>query len=469
VLSNFIAKNKYFVFVLPFLIYFISFFNEWHLQDDHEIALFSEYMKNHSFLDTLRLTEVFQWGVFKRFRPTYYSLRIFESYIWGDNFFFWYLLRLCIQTFFLYEVYQWAKKKFDLTDSIVITLLMVSMLFWRDLQPRLGPGENYCVLGVALISYSLREKKNYFLYLIGGLLAIGSKENFVILPVVIAFLLLRMKQFKKIDFLYLTILSAFTFFIVLGLVLSMTSTGTDFYSRSVSPWERISTLLMGMITLQIAPYLALIFLYVRKKISLSKNEWTCLLLTSFVLLANIVFYNGKIPDGSRYDFPAIPLNLIAWVILYLKFDIQIQYKKYFYMLLGIVIISGIYRQEAKAIRRFKESRSFTKNMKEVFKNSNGGENILVVTDNPKDVELMLSVPRFFKAWGNKSNFYFKSQNLSASNLYQQDLAFILESMSKNGNGFDYLPLKENLSSCSQVNFHDSIDDVYCSRVTTFHQ
>lgn len=465
-LLNFITRNRNIVFAFPFLIYFISLFNQWHFQDDHEIALFTTYLKNHSFLETLKLTEVFQWSEFKRFRPSYYTLRIFESQLWGTNLYLWYVVRLLIQFFFLKEVLSWAKRILTINEAYLVTLLMVSFLFWRDLQPRLGPGETYCVLGVALISYALRTGSNKFIYFLGAFIAIGSKENFITTPLLISFFLIRNNNFKKTDYIIQAFLGLFSLFIAIGIYKAISATGGDIYMTKVDPYSRALGLLKGLLSVQIIPYLVIAIAFLRKKITLSGQDWTLLLMTSFVLVTNIFFYSGKIPNGSRYDFPSVPFNLIAWVILYQKFTLT-NFRKLILIAIVIITASGIYRQVTKSITRHKSTIAFTKSLQHLANTLKDEPTAVLVTNSTNDYEPILFIPRYLTHMNIKTNFYFLSLIEETSNPYKRSLKNEMDFYSKNGTKTEFSPWPTTIPECVQVNFSSSISKETCKKIINF--
>ncbi len=467
-LSNFISKNRNTVFLIPFFIYSISLFNSWYLADDHEISLFASYIKNHSFWHTIQITEVGQWGVYKRFRPIYFPIRIIESWIWGDKLYFWYFTRLVIQFFFLREVYLWAKQKLTLNESVITTLIVLSMLFWRDLETRLGPGEHYCILGLILISVSLRLNKFKFLYFLGSLIAMGSKENFVILPFLLVFYQIGFKKISVSDLIYNFILACFASFIALGIYKAVSHSGADIYMTKVDPLSRSLALLRGFFTIQIVPYFILGFLWLKKKITLQRNEWTILVIIGIVLVSNIIFYNGEIPRGNRYDFPAVPLNIIVWIILYQKYPLPEKGKRILALFLAFFISSGIYRQTTKAVSKYKETHALSDRLQAILKKSKKGTPIVLVTSDASDNEVgMIFIPRLLRHYGYDSKIFFKTLIPNEADPLKKELKSQMDDASKNGMEGIFSPLSELDGPCLQVNLTTKTKETYCQDLMNF--
>jgi hypothetical protein len=221
------------------------------------------------------------------------------------------------------------------------------MPFWPDVWCKTGVTETYTATGAALCCGGLiltwRERRAWpwFLVLVGGVLAIGSKENFLILlaPVWFTVLLLWWRGRRTIiGSVIAFLLTLFAGLIVYQTIHILRSLGGDHYGNDVSTAHRARVLLDGLravsqhiawIDLLIAVIGLGIVAGVARGRSLARRVWSIEGSVLFVLtaclamwLSQYVFYDGKWPVSTRYDFPgvlAIPLAIVAAAALGLKF------------------------------------------------------------------------------------------------------------------------------------------------------
>lgn len=114
------------------------------------------------------------------------------------------------------SVFWWiVSQRLGLASSFIFTLYILTERYWVDIWTRLGPGETYAVFGstlfflgfLSLLRERGRPKMDFYYYnklllvLLGTLVAIGSKENFLILvfPVIYLFIVkFRRKQLHPV-------------------------------------------------------------------------------------------------------------------------------------------------------------------------------------------------------------------------------------------------------------------------------
>lgn len=249
-----------FSLVFSFLIFKENFKAKWSMIDDHETAYFLGSDKKILFGEIPKLllkTEVGNYGKALRFRPSYYLVRIVESALWRDNPFLWYFARFVILSIFVFSVTFLVSRYFGLLSGIIFTLFIMTDKYWYDIWARLGPGEIYVVLGLSLYSLSLYKILNdkpksllfWLLFLLGGVLAIGSKENMVVLALPAIYLVLAhpwvIKE-NKSGLVYLSLHILFSTFVFLGVFLAVKSSGQNVYGGEIEGSGLLQHLVLGL-------------------------------------------------------------------------------------------------------------------------------------------------------------------------------------------------------------------------------
>jgi hypothetical protein len=171
--------------------------------DDHEIIRFLGPDRDLNFLEIFKTlftqTEVGEWGTSGRYRPTYYTIRLFETFVFGPREYLWFYFRMflvatssVLLALVLFEICRNLSLSIRITLSISFSLLMLSLSSWPDIVMRLGPSEIFLVVGLAAFLYlstlSLlgpTGPRMWSLTLIIAMLTIGTKENAAILLVMI--------------------------------------------------------------------------------------------------------------------------------------------------------------------------------------------------------------------------------------------------------------------------------------------
>jgi hypothetical protein len=136
---------------------------KWSIIDDHEIINYLGSDKNITLSEVTKLisqSEIASYGNSLRYRPSYYILRILETYLWSDNAQLWYGVRILFLMIFLYVVSSIVTKLLGLFLAVSFTMFIMTGAYWPDILTRLGPSEMYGVLGIALYAYGLFEIMN---------------------------------------------------------------------------------------------------------------------------------------------------------------------------------------------------------------------------------------------------------------------------------------------------------------------
>jgi hypothetical protein len=315
---------------------------DWGIVDDHEVFYFLGNKQHLPFSDivstVLDKTEV---GSLKgRFRPSYYFLKVFESFAWGRNVHLWYASRTLAFAFFLAAVWWVIYRILGLLPSALCMVPVALAKFWGGVWGRLGPAEVYAVPATGLVVLGcyeiffapsvLRRNLGCAALTAGTLIAMGTKETLLPLALLTLFMVALAVADRRLTMLSGLIAGAITLLfssIIAWVVLrQLAGAGADIYGNSVSPAGRIKTILTltrpfsaGFILVAMLLIAVVAGLMFRFRLLLSRVEIVgvlgilCFLLGLFV--SQLIAYGGSIPTGMRYDFPAmlIPICLIFFI------------------------------------------------------------------------------------------------------------------------------------------------------------
>jgi hypothetical protein len=240
---------------IAFFIFEPSLYSQWGILDDHEIVYYSPSSHPMGFSDLiptlLSKTEISPSSTSPRFRPVYYFLRLVETRLWSsESPFPWYLTRIFIFIFFTSVLYIFFKRFNGRLLGGIITILVATFNFWNGIFSRLGPSETYAIIGFSLfmigvlvLSKNKESNISWFLIMVGTVLAIGSKENMIIIlvPELFLFGLFFRKPINRNIFpiFMISISILMTFWIVLTLFIRMKTNGADFYGNSIEIFDRL--------------------------------------------------------------------------------------------------------------------------------------------------------------------------------------------------------------------------------------
>jgi hypothetical protein len=323
---------------------------KWSNTDDHEIIDFMGKDHQLSYKEIphmLMKTEVGFSGV-PRYRPTYYLLKLIETASWGNNPLFWYAFRIGLLGTSIFITWMLLGRFMGKIAGGLVCLVFLSHSFWQEqFLEFIGPAEHYCMIGLALYCLAFvnlwKKKISYSTNIWWGILAfgaivcMGSKENFLLLiPITLILFYYAWKdnQLNKFCIFINSLLFAFGLFVTIATIIVLKqNNGLDIYSNSVSPISRFNVLLSGFFSLShmkiqfpfwislILVLIAWIFHYIRRD-NISDailNRLRYLLLAEAVCVlvwySQFVFYNGLWPSNSRYDFPGVLAQDLAYILL----------------------------------------------------------------------------------------------------------------------------------------------------------
>jgi hypothetical protein len=318
---------------------------QWGADDDHEIVTFlgSDGRVSLGELPALLAgTEVGRPGQAVRFRPAYYAVRLLEAACWGDSPAGWYAARIAMLAVTLALCGAVLARGIGPLPASLFLLYALTQRFWADIWCRLGPGETYAALGSALYLAGFQgvwrsgtggRARDWLLLLAGSLLAIGSKENFLLLAlptVALLALLWARRRLGAVAIVASAAILVFSAFVGGSVALALSRAGGDVYGASVTPGYRLALLrdgaglffagfspwdlTAGLAVLAFAAY-GLAGPTVLGRIGPVVARGAGAVLALAVLYATqYAFYRGAPRSGTRYDFPgalAAPLALLV--------------------------------------------------------------------------------------------------------------------------------------------------------------
>ncbi len=462
--------------------------SKWWYLDDHEIM---KYLGDDGKISLNELpevlindTEVGDYGSYERYRPSYFVLRLLGSVIWGNNPEMWYLSRILIITVFLSIIWYVVWKEFNLVTGFFIVIAVLSANYWGELISRLGPAETYTVLGLSLfilgiykqvknINYEKKDFKNLFLWqilmVLGALIAIGCKENFLILlvPVFLVFFYFFIKKKMNLGLIIsMLVILTYSSLIISSIYLAISKSGEDIYGNSINlkslialTYHHIPIVLkifkIKLLTIAVISSSLVLFLLKRKKgfNKYLKNILMFFLVTICLMgfyLFQVFFYKGIWPTGMRYDFPGLlylpfmALNivfLIRTILDYINVNVLVREQIYsFVFILGIIILSPkTYFSYLRnyTLENVQRTVSYTNTIDSIVAEAKSRPDspIFIEAYVAMDYELIYSVHRFLSSYGVKNPIYVNLNNIVANTYFENKLLTEMNSVSEKGGYF----------------------------------
>lgn len=464
---------------------------EWAIIDDHGIyeLLGTDLKVPPQDIPQLVLqTEVGQPFLKTRYRPSFWFLRISESSLWGDSTFLWHLSHM-IMFAASAAIFWWIfASLIGIVNGLLFTMVILTFPFWFDIWGRLGASEAYGVPGLALFSLACinvyrsyggafppnaRSKLgNWALFVLAGFVAIGAKENLLILeiPVLLLFLfILIRKRMDAATVISTSAVGAFGLFVASSVAIALSKSGADIHLSSVAPSGRSSVFFSALLilatsgTFVISAFammltLGIIAFYLNRRGDLQLIQRFRSVVTKFILavgalgvlyLSQIVFYNGDWPTNDRYDFPgrlAEPLLVLAVALLCIEIT-SILVKSNIVRPIGnfalgvgmlvAILILGYSPLQTAIASNITSTQAFTGRMHEIASvlKSNPKASLILEAHDTQDSEPVLSVPTFLRAYGVTNPIYERFHEPAAEVMtsgYDQYLADFLRNTSQNG-------------------------------------
>jgi hypothetical protein len=461
---------------------------QWGIIDDHEIMAFQGPQGKLSRGDWLASLathpEILPTNNQLRFRPAYYSLRLTECMLWGNNPHDWYAARLVF--FWIALTISW-NLMWQWWGSGVASFGLLGMLtygFWGDIWCRLGPAETYAVLGcvlfvagaAALLRNSQtnpavvggRRRLAWSALLVGGVVAMGSKENFLpLLPCTwaLAGWLCWQRRLGILGTLVTLLLTGVGSIIAYFVVNSVAHAGHDIYYQDVGILHRLRILTGlsqallrrgdGIGVLAGLASLAGTIFYVRRQGRLRElRPWLirgglALILLAALFASQYFFYSGNWPGNSRYDFPgllALPLMGLCVAWMGLGALAQFHYRwlgaaraGLLAMLAAVMAFRGFSELHNQARTNANATKRFAQDLNNVVARLQEEPSlpVLFVSHQVGDIEPIASVRRFLRARQVVNPLYFRLagyDSAQGASPQVRQMTQYLETLSQCGDG-----------------------------------
>jgi hypothetical protein len=290
-------------------------------------------------------TEVGTFGESNRMRPIAYIFRVIETALWGNEGTYWYTLRI-IMFGAVIAITSWIYIRLvGVFLGIGLIAFTLSFRMWADIWARsTSPTEQYASVGTAVFAIGSlifvdRLKSGAalgaatVLMSLGAIVAMGSKENMLILEVPLALALLigiakRNLGLYSIFLLFLSMIIGL--YVASSIAWYMHKTNIqDIYGNNLN-----SKVFTGYLT-QKAYFLIIISVSVLVCLKFIKSAWLeqnnisslidsirismmWLIVIMLLVISQQIFYTGRLPTHMRYDFPgmlAIPAIIVLVVSL----------------------------------------------------------------------------------------------------------------------------------------------------------
>lgn len=237
-----------------------NLFGAFSLIDDHEIFRFTQGEGQLSFTSIPQIllseTEVGDWPNSPRFRPIHFLFKLIETSTFGLVPFYWFLWRLAIATFLSFSLgaitFLLLKKLFfgrlrlifSFSVGLLVSTATLLLPTWTGILLRLGPSEIYVALGLGMMFWGLfikfitpKYSFGFLLIFIGSAIAIGSKEDMIILAGFVS--LLFFQDWKQLNRTYVLVVAyflfiCFSFYVAIGFGIGTIKNGGDVYGQTRS-------------------------------------------------------------------------------------------------------------------------------------------------------------------------------------------------------------------------------------------
>ena len=410
----------------------------WDLIDDHEIVHLvgpgGRLALTQIPSRLLQETEVGLAGRSSRFRPVYYALRLLECSAWGLEPSRWYRARQVLFAVTVFIALALAARAIGVAAAVCVLAWVLTAPYWPDVWARLGPSESYAAFGLAVWGLGLtlfwrgrrqpddgRAQLAAGLLLLGFVVASGAKENLLVLllpTLVVLWTDVSAARPWRVRVWAGAFVLLWALLVAGPLVAHLATAGVDLYDQPVSFGARLPVVLRSVgapTPLHLAVVVSLAIWIGARWLGAHAESWrslgSTLLIASLTLLAiyvsQDVFYNGTLPTGTRYDFPALlawPLWLVIAVAtlrrLFPRRAVRLATCAVFLSLLAMSA-PGLVRNRSTAAGLARATRDFTASLTALAEAGRRApqQPIVITSHRAVDFEGVVSVPRFLQAYG----------------------------------------------------------------------
>lgn len=448
--------------------------------DDHEIVMASSDPLG-SWLNSEALRPWSRW------RPSYYTIRYLEALIWQNNAFAWHAARLISIGVGICLLSLSSIRIIGKSTAVLLGITLVLSPVLNDLVQILGPAETYCFLGLSIWAYGCTGLLKSFglinnecntsseevigeagpswmsslFVLLGSIIAVGSKENLVILVFPNLWLLYQSMFLTNQTTLHrgtkitLAIASLCMLPMIVFLGMLYTSSGQDIYSKSLKPSSieilkyTAKSFHVGGLAVAGASLLTLLISAAKRRFAAKEYILAFLL---FMSIWSVYFNRDGTPFYSPSRYALLHqlgiLGMFFMIVSYWSMDLAKwgdTFKKLSFSAFCLaIIIPGsivVLRNNATSASRAEQStrwRSFTSSVAYLHKKTNLP--IVIVSSHwVKSYEASYSAARFlrFMHGVNPKNIYLSyAPDYETKSREKDNFQFGLESNIKNPQGLD---------------------------------
>jgi hypothetical protein len=290
-------------------------------------------------------TEVGTFGESSRMRPVAYTFRVIETALWGNEGEYWYTLRIMMFGVVIAIVSWIYIRLVGVFLGIGLIAFTLSFRMWADIWARsTSPTEQYASLGAAVFAVGglifidrLKSERTFggsiVLMSVGAIVAMGSKENMLILEAPLALALCVGIARRKLGAFSATLLFisiAVGLYIALSIAVYMHNTRVeDLYGNSINVKEFIGKIMFSSyIVISIASFILIyLFFFVNNQVNdrpmyqfirSIRDFPVYFIIIMLTVISQQIFYTGRLPTHMRYDFPcalAIPAMIVTVILL----------------------------------------------------------------------------------------------------------------------------------------------------------
>ena len=328
ILENNINKNIIYLIVIATVISIELYSNilnaKFWIIDDHHILSTFDGKINISILDLINKYfydinhKLFESG---RFRPAYQILFPLEIFFLEYKVKLYMIFSICVYIIFIAEtsiLFYLKTKKIIL--SVIILIILSLQLYWSDILNRIFTAEIWAIFLLIFympILFHLGNKIQYnkkieitqsFLYGIFTIMVATTKESMLFIGIIPFIILIvvdakRNKIFYGINIISILVIS-FIFLKIIHDVYLLEN--IDYVKQSRITYINSFFKIYIISFLGFFNWAILIFLIAKRGICVAvKNHLYENLFVLIMVIFQIVMYSGLIPNGTRYDFPAL--------------------------------------------------------------------------------------------------------------------------------------------------------------------
>ena len=425
--------------------------------DDHEIFRFLGSKQEIKLLDIPNIlwskTEIGTWGKTARYRPSYYTIRVLETKIFGANPTLWYGLRLISVALVSYVLTSVAlqlaglkRKPLIAACGVISILTVLSLNSWTEVILRLGPSEFYLVVGYALFLYFLLlniQKPSFSLYLalfVSLIVVVGSKENGIALLLPFLLLTVYLLQQKVLSRSTASILGflavVYSAFVFLGPLIFIKTSGADVYGnkRSISESMKLGLDYIKSSEFQKLFSLVLVILLctlLQRNHEGESPKFAALvpLISGFFVLQIIleqIFYKGNFGEPRYALITEISKTLLYLIAIFsalgLITDILSKRRlRAVSVSLTLILLSfpatysnyktSISNNQKIALSKVESTRTYQEKIESIVQaiDNRSSENVVIQMNNIWDYEPAYAIIKYLQYYSKGSNFYLNLQ------------------------------------------------------------